>query len=278
MTAPGEDPTIPELVDAWQDTLTGVLRLAESLTDDEWRLPTPCPGWSVGDVVVHCLDIEQALAGRPRPDHVIDVSLFPHIRGPVGEQTELGVDARRGDPRADVLDDLRDVIGPRRAQLDATAPDEPVPGPFGRPTTLERLVRVRTFDIWVHVQDIRSAIGRDGDWDTPGAVISLQQITRAVPFAWSRNVEAPAGATVRVQVTGPGLFADTSADVDEDGQGRTISTVTEPTVGLVASWPDVMRLACGRIATDDPGLRARITLTGDAALGEALLPGLTITP
>ena len=47
---------------------------------------------------------------------------------------------------------------------------------------------------------------------------------------------------------------------------------------LTTSWPDLMRLACGRVDAGDPALRSRLVLRGDPALGEALLPALAITP
>jgi uncharacterized protein (TIGR03083 family) len=278
MTFPGDAPTVPDLIDAWQSAASGVIALGESLTEAQWQAQTPCPGWSVADVVAHCIDVEEVVGGCPRPDHQVDLTALPHARGPIGELTEIGVDYRRGRPSTDLLAEFRSVVEERRRQLDRTPQDAEVMGPFLASMPIERLLRMRTFDLWVHTQDIRAAVGRDGDWDTPGAVIAFQQMTRAIPFAWARNAKAPTGATVRVQVTGPDLTADVSAIVDGDGRGRPTVPVESPAVTLVVSWPDFMRLACGRIDPGDPGLRDRIELTGDAALGAALLPALSIAP
>lgn len=265
------------LIATWQEALEAVVDLGSSLDAAQWAAPTPCPGWSVGDIVAHLVDIEQAVGGLPRPDHAIDPEAFPHIRNDVGRVTEIGVDARRGAAPEDVLQELRDVIAIRRAQLDALPEGEQVLGPFGNPTTLDRLLRIRTFDTWTHEQDIRTATGIDGDWDTGPARISLEQMLRGLPVIWTRTMSAPEGATLRVEVTGA-LEADVTVAAGPDGKGVVVTTADEPTVRLRCTWPDFMRLCCGRIDVEDPNLRGRITLDGDAALTGALLPALAMTP
>ena len=93
-------------------------------------------------------------------------------------------------------------------------------GPFGNPTTMDRLLRIRIFDTWAHEQDIRAAIGQDGGWDTPAAAVSQEQIVRALPYVWARTVGAPDGSTVRIEVTGPDMPRDVGRDGCADGQGR----------------------------------------------------------
>jgi uncharacterized protein (TIGR03083 family) len=272
------NPTDPELIDIWQQALEDVLRVSASLDDEQWLAATPCPGWTVADVVAHLVAIEQVLAGTPQPAHDPDWSLLPHVSNDFGRFTEVGVDARRGHTREEVLTELRDAIAIRRAQLDAVPAGEQVIGPLGNPTTIERMLRIRTFDTWVHEQDIRTATANDGGWDTTPAVIAFQQMIRSLPVAWGKNAQAPVGATVHMNVTGPGPQADIYVDVIEAGRGQACPPVPEPTVSLTLSWPDYMRLSAGRIDVNDSALRQRIELTGDVALAEAMLSALTITP
>ncbi len=271
-------PTVPELIDLWQSALETVARLGDAATDEQWQLPTPCPGWSVGDVVAHLIDIEQLMAGSPRPEHEPDWSTLAHAQGDFGRLTEVGVDHRRAKPREEVVAELRETIALRRSQLDAVPEGAEVIGPFGNPTSMDRLLRIRIFDTWAHQQDIRTAMGIDGGWDTPEAAVSQEQIVRALPYVWARTVSAPIGATVRIEITDASLPRDVAVEAVTDGKGVDAPPRPDATVWLTASWPDIMRLACGRIATDDPDLRARILLRGDAALGAALLPALSITP
>ena len=268
------------IIDAWETALRDDLALAQSLSDAQWTLPSPCPGWSVGDLVAHLVDVESHVSGEARPDHQPDWSSLPHVAGnPFSEFTEVGVDYRRAMPRNAVIEELQDRIPRRRAQLDAVPEGGEVPGLMGEPVPLERLLRMRTFDAWVHGQDMREATGTDGGWDTAAAVAAFQQMAQALPYVWGKSLKAPAGSSVRVTVTGPSLAADLAAWVDPDsGRGAACAPADEATVHLTLSWPDYMRLSCGRIDPDDPALRARVTVTGDAELGEALLRGLSIAP
>lgn len=278
MQPPPAAPSVPELIDLWQSALETVGALGEAATDDQWRLPTPCPGWSVGDIVAHLIDIEQLMAGSPRPEHEPDWPTLPHVQGDFGRMTEVGVDARRSHARADVLTELRETIALRRSQLDAVPEGAEVIGPFGNPTSMDRLLRIRIFDTWAHQQDIRTALGLDGGWDTAEASVSQEQIVRALPYVWARTVGAPEGTSVRIEITDASLARDVAVMAAAEGKGEAVDPDAAATVWLTASWPDLMRLACGRVATDDPDLRARLVLRGDAALGEALLSALSITP
>lgn len=270
-------PTVPELIDVWQEALDDLVAVCTPLDDAQWAAMTPCPGWRAGDIPAHAIDIESLLAGLPRPDHTVDTSVLPHVRNDVGTFTEIGIDYRRGWPKEKVLGELREVIGVRRAQLDAIPEGAEVRGPFGNLTSMDRLLRMRTFDVWAHEQDVRAAAGTPGGWTTPPAQISLQQMLRGLPIIWSRTVGAPEGSTLRVQVTGD-LTADVTVTVDGEGKGSVTESTDAPTVGLQVAWPDFMRLCCGRVPADDADLRAGITLSGDADLGEALLPALSMTP
>jgi len=278
MQPPPAAPTVPELIDLWQSALETVAALGDTATDEQWRLPTPCPGWSVGDIVAHLIDIEQLMAGSARPDHEPDWSTLPHAQGDFGRMTEVGVDVRRSHAREDVLAELRETIAVRRGQLDAVPEGAEVIGPFGNPTSMDRLLRIRIFDTWAHQQDVRTALGLDGGWDTAEAAVSQEQIVRALPYVWARTVGAPEGTSVRIEITDPSLPRDVAVVAAAEGKGEAVEPDAAATVHLTAPWPDLMRLACGRVATDDPGLRSRLALRGDAALGEALLPALSITP
>lgn len=261
-----DQPTDADLIEIWQEAATAIADLAESLDEDEWTCATALPGWNVADIVAHVVDIEQHLAGDPRPAHEPQWDRLPHVAGDVSRFTEVGVDHRRGMPRQQVVADLRDVIARRRVQLDAVPAGGEVLSPFGRPTTMQRLLRMRCLDVWMHEQDVRDALDRPGHLDTRPAVITAQQIAVALPRCWQSVEAAPEGSALRILVTGPGLEADLPV-----GDG-------EPVVTLTVPWPDLVRLAAGRIAVDDAGLRSRIVVDGDQALGAALLPALSFTP
>ena len=51
----------------------------------------------------------------------------------------------------------------------------------------------RTFDTWVHEQDIRSAIGEEGGWDTDPARVASLQMIRALPYVLGSQREGTRG-------------------------------------------------------------------------------------
>ena len=89
------------------------------------------------------------------------------MRHAFGERIEKYVESRRGRDLAEVLDELEERLEERlRLYRSGTEwAERTVPGPFGS-TTMGDLLTVRIFDIWVHEQDIREALGRPGGLDT----------------------------------------------------------------------------------------------------------------
>lgn len=268
---------LPDLVAAWNAAVDDIYALVEPLDDEQWAAPTPCAGWSVGDVVAHCVDIEGWIGGLPRIEHTPDFSTLPHVKSPIGQFIEVGIDARRGRPKDAVLAEYADVIAARRPQVAALTPGQEVQGLTSKAVPAERQLATRVFDLWVHEQDIRAGIGVDGHWDSAPAAVAFRQMTKALPFVWGKSVDAPAGSVLRFEVAGPAFADEFIVAVDADGRADFVDDGT-PTVGLNASWPDTMRLMCGRVDIDDKSLRERITLTGDSGLGERLLAELPVTP
>jgi uncharacterized protein (TIGR03083 family) len=271
-------PTHAELLDIWQEALESIVAVAEPLAPKQWSAQTDCPGWTVADVVAHVIDIEQLFGGEPRPEHEPDWTALTHVQNDFGRVTEVGVDHRRGTAPADLLDELRATIGRRRAQLDALPADAQVFGPSGGLEHIDRFLRTRTFDTWVHEQDIRWATGNDGGWTTAPAAIALQQMVRGLPYVWGKSVGAPPGSVLRLSVIGPDLHVESLVTVDENGRGIPAPDDAQPDVDAEMTWAAYMRLSCGRVSPDDPWLANKVEVGGLADLAAKLLPALAITP
>jgi uncharacterized protein (TIGR03083 family) len=259
----------------WQESAQRVLDLTQGLTEEQWQLPTPCPGWSVGDIVAHLLDIESMLAGDERAVVEVDWASTPHVRNDLGRVTEMGVQAHRGKSREQVLTQYRDVIQRRSAQLDGVTGQ--VPGIHGKPVPVEVVLGMRTFDTWVHEQDIRSAVGESGGMTTTPAHTSAAMMIAGLPKAWAKGVGAPAGSTLRITVTGPEIEHDVTVAVDAEGKGR-VTEHGESNVHLTMTWPDYFLLATGRADLHDAAFRDRIQAAGDPELVERVLPALNVSP
>ena len=143
---------------------------------------------------------------------------------------------------------------------------------------MDRLLRIRIFDIWVHQQDIRTALGIDAGWDTPEAAVSQEQILRALPYVWARTVGAPEGATVRVEITDaePPTRRRRRVTRRREGRCRRAALGRDRVVDGNLAGPHAAGLRPGRRRRS--GAAHASGAAGDATLGEALLPALSITP
>lgn len=264
MTVVDRDATVAAL-DAVFDS---IVDLAAGLRPDEWALPTACPGWSVKDNLSHVIGTEAMLLGRPEPDVVLPDDL-PHVRNDIGRFNEKWIESYRPRPDAEVLADLRAVIAERRAALagmDQAAFDADSFTPAG-PDTYGRFMRIRVMDTWFHEQDIREAVGRPGHVEGPAVEAMLDEITAAVGYLVGKKAAAPAGSSVRFELTGP---TARRIDVAVEDRARVVDAIEgEPTATLTVPMLTFTRLVGGRGA--DP---ASVDVAGDRALGEAVVANL----
>ena len=86
---PYADADAATLIGIWEESARGLLAAAEEAGPDHWNDPTPCPGWSVGDVVAHVCSIDRFLLGRTDPEHVPDYESPPHVQRGLSRITEI---------------------------------------------------------------------------------------------------------------------------------------------------------------------------------------------
>jgi uncharacterized protein (TIGR03083 family) len=260
-------PSIDHLEQTWRS----LLDVCEDLTEEQWRLPTGCPGWSVQDVVAHLVDYEAGALGRPRPDH--QPAPADHVRNPLGEANEVGVDARRHLTGAAVLQELREVTADRLAQLRGlTAEDlrREVTTPAG-PGTVADMLTLRVMDTWSHEQDIRRVVGRPGHDRGPAVDEAVAYWARHLPYVVGKRAAAHEGATVVVEVG----EAHRSAIEVVDGRARPIAgdPPATPTVVLSMPAPTFAALVGGRSDAPDD-----VAVAGDAELAGAIVANLGFLP
>ena len=266
-----------ELIGASLEGLTQVADLVSPLSDDQWHADTPCPGWQVADVVAHLADFESFLSGNPRATDEPDWVTLPHVIGETGKFIELGVQARRGTSKAELIAELRELIELRRTILNTDTGDlnSQVRGPFGGPITLERALTMRGFDTWIHEQDIRDAIGQPGGWSGLPFEVALSTLISALPVVWGKNSKPPVNAVLKVVISD--LASEVLVRLDDDGRARFIE-LGEPTVQLTISVSDLVHLMCGRVAANNPEFLERIDVTGPDDLVQRLIVGMVVTP
>lgn len=222
------------------------------------------------DNVAHLVDYEAGALGRPRPEASLPEAR-DHLKNPLGEANELGVEARRRLPGAEVLAELREVTAARSAQLRAlTEADlaEEVPTPAGRGTVADMLT-LRVMDTWSHEQDIRRALGRPGHASGPAVDEAVAYWARHLPYVVGKRAAAPDGTTVVVDVDD----RRTAVEV-VDGRARDAAEITgEPTVRLSMPATTFAALVGGRRDAPDD-----VVVVGDEDLGRRVVAGLAFLP
>ncbi|WP_138732980.1 TIGR03086 family metal-binding protein [Modestobacter excelsi] len=127
--------------------LDGTGQLVHAVTDDQWQLPTPCPGWTVRQLVGHLVGggrlCTRVLRGEPLPP--LDQL------GRRGHVDQLGDDpAAAYDTSAAEL--LQALAAPGVLDRAHTLPVGTLPGPA--------VVHLRTVETLVHGWDLARATGR----------------------------------------------------------------------------------------------------------------------
>ncbi|MEE1739919.1 maleylpyruvate isomerase family mycothiol-dependent enzyme [Streptomyces sp. BE147] len=270
-------PSLQTYTDAATHSIEAIAELVKPLVEGEWNRRTPCPAWSVRDVVSHIIGMECEMLGDPRPIHTLPRDLY-HMQSDFARYMEMQVDVRRHHTAPEMTSELEYTLIRRARQLrnENRSPDTMVRAPLGAEQTLEVALHMRAVDLWVHEQDLRVTLGVPGNLDSPGAHIVRDTLLQGLPKVVAKDAGAPANSAVVLDVHGPLEFLRT-VRVDADGRGSIDGAPSlGPAVTLAMDWETYYRLACGRVrATAVPD---RIKIEGDQELAAAILHNFAVMP
>jgi uncharacterized protein (TIGR03083 family) len=249
--------------------------LLAGLDGKEWSLPTCLPGWDVKAVVAHIAGTESMLLGETAPSIEVDEASHPHVRNDVGRFNEAWVAATASEAPEEVLERFRVRVGARRQALEETT-DEAWAAvgftPAGQ-DTYGRFMRIRTFDCWMHEQDIRDAVGQPGGEDGLAARAALDEMSAVLGYVVGKRAGAPKGALVRFELTGP---AARRIDVEVAERAAVVEELPgPPTVTLTMPAGVFARLGGGRV--DPSAVGDQIVIDGDRELGEQIVANMAFT-
>lgn len=267
------------LIEAWRQTIDAVIDLGIGLRAEDFDRETTRPGHTIRDVITQVVAREAELAGDAAAD-------------------------RSGRAGAGLITELREVNDRRLAQLYAAVPTTEMVAP-GMPVDDEREaalaedvatvasavheLRTRCCEVWIAEQDIREAIGRPGNLDTPAAAVFLEyvEMSFAEKVTWvAGERELPVGTAIIVESTGP-LVGRMGVWMSEGNEGRTAvrmfqgdlehSGVTDvipmPAITSIAlSTEELTRRVAGRRAVAD----TRYTVRGDEDLAAHVLDAMVV--
>ncbi|MGW7050688.1 maleylpyruvate isomerase family mycothiol-dependent enzyme [Streptomyces sp. NPDC054887] len=270
-------PSLQTYAEAWTHSIEAISELVTPLVEGEWNRRTPCPGWSVRDIVSHIIGMECEMLGDPRPIHSLPRDLY-HVTSEFARYMEMQVDVRRHHTAPEMTSELEYTIIRRQRQLrnETRSPDTMVRAPLGAEQTLELALRMRAFDTWVHEQDLRTTFGRPGNLDSPGALVARDVLVQGLPKVVAKQAGAPANSAVVFDVHGPVEFMRT-VRVDADGRGTVDGTPSlGPLATIALDWETYVRLACGRVRHES--VADHVKVDGDQALADAILRHFAVTP
>ena len=268
MTTLDKSAVLAGLFGVWDEIDT----VLAGLVDEQWQSQTPLPGWTVHDVTAHLIGTESMLQGIATPDADIDIATLEHVRNDIGVLNERWVRTMRNTSPVDLLDEFRTTTGRRREQLTAMGEDDwnqVTVTPAG-PDTYGRFMRVRDFDCWMHLNDIRDALDQPAaDPTGPAAGLALDEMAASMGFVVGKLGKAPDGSRVAIELTGP--LART-INVAIDGRGRVVDDFggQQPTTTITLDALLFTRLAGGRASVD----HGAIAYGGDEAVGKRVVEHL----
>ncbi|MEU2618669.1 maleylpyruvate isomerase family mycothiol-dependent enzyme [Streptomyces sp. NPDC007157] len=269
-------PTLQPYADAWTHSIEAISELVTPLPEGEWNRRTPCPGWSVRDVVSHVIGMDTEMLGDPRPIHTLPRDLY-HVTNEHQRYMEMQVDVRRHHTAPEMTSELEYTVIRRNRQLrnESREPGHLVRGPMSKEITLEEAMRNHAFTVWAHEQDLRAALGRPGNLDSPGALVARDVLLGELPRVVANDSGAPRSSAVIFDVHGPVEFLRTIR-IDIQGRG---TLETTPALGPAAiftlDWETYVRLACGRTTAD--AVADRVKAEGDPELTAAILRNFAVT-
>ena len=266
-----------------RDTLTTALsqewdsltQLVTGLDENQWRTPSPLPGWTVFDVLAHLVGIESILLGEPNPAADATITDAAHVHNEIGALNEAWIDSLRPLSGEQLLAKFTEVTDRRRKAL-AELTDEQWNNPSQSPVGVVpygRFMQVRLFDCWMHELDIADALGAMVEEGGPRAEIAFAELTGTLGRAVVKGAHAPDGSRITFALTGPvtrelHLVVDGRANQVDELDGPATVRVELPS-GLFA------RLRAGRTTAAEHS--DEITITGDAELGRRVADTLRFT-
>ena len=268
-----EQMTTPEVIDALEQVWGSILEVTEDLTEDQWRLETPCPGWDVADNVSHLIGFERGIEGESAP--AIELSTAAHVKTDIGVMNERWVEERRSWTGDEVRAEFALVTQRRLATLRSlpeTAFDEVGWSPIGQ-VPMRTFMLVRIMDSWLHEQDIRDALGRPGGTGGLGEQVTIARADLALGVIVGKGARAPEGSSVALVIDGPRPVRRRFEIV---GGRATPIEADEATATITLAPATYVRRFGGRITTEDALAAEGTSLEGDRVLGAAVVTAMAV--
>ena len=191
--------------------------LINPVDDAGWATPSRCPGWSVGDVILHLAQTNDMALASLR--HQLDAFYARTLEGlPPSANVDDGagamVDKERGAlSNADLYARWKDGVSSMAGEFARADPHDRVPWVAGT-LSAHTLATTRLAETWIHTNDVR--FGLTGQTTHPPRIKHIARLAwRTLPYAFARAGRSMNGS-VRFELdTSIGevwVFGDDSAE------------------------------------------------------------------
>lgn len=217
------------------------------LADGDWHLPTRCPGWAIGDVVLHLAQTDDLATASIEGRFAEAMEAATRGLGPATSIDEGAgqMVAAEGWPSGPVvLDRWRQSADRVRAVLGGADPHARVQWVAGQ-LSARTLVTTRLAECWIHTGDVLDALGRPVT-SSPRLRHIARLAWRTLPYAFAR-AGATLGGAVAFDLVGPAgeqwRFGEPDAATVVRGDALDLCQVAgqraaATSTGLTASGPD----------------------------------------
>lgn len=199
-------PNLPDLLQALQVERRSLLAILGALNQDDWERETPCPGWTVHDLVLHLLGDDFVVLSILRDGHTAPLPSEPHesLAGMIDQLNADWIRATAGRLSPRMLRGLLVWAGEETHKFFAGVEfDSPSamgvswagesPSPHGLEVAREYTER------WLHQQQLRQAVGHSSLADPVLTRVFLQSLAHCLPVAYAAANEA-VGTTVKLDI------------------------------------------------------------------------------
>jgi uncharacterized protein (TIGR03083 family) len=252
-----------------------LLRVLESLTDEEWKLPTACEGWSVRDVAAHILADDIGLLSNQR-DHDgqhFKVESFDELVALINGQNDAWVKTARRMSRR-VLIAFLEMTGQPWHEFVVTIDPFAMAGAIGwkgsDPDPKWIHIARELTEYWMHHQHICEAVGKTSLREVRYVQPVLSTFAHAFPHTY-RNTQAPIDTLVKIVIQDVGAW-----HVVCEAEGWKLYAVSDltPTTIVTLDVDTAWHMFTKGRTIDE--LRQRAMIEGDIHLGQVALTTVAI--
>ena len=258
--------------------LQELLDVLGKLKPQEWDLPTPCPGWSVHDVVAHILGGELGQLSMGRDGYrswLIDADSWDQLVEGLNDLNEKwAVAMRRLSPQLlmELMESAGGQVNEHFRSLDPNSSGPPVDWAGADPAPIWMHIAREYTERWHHQQQIRETVGKpvltEPEWFAP----VLATFAHGFPRSYL-GVSAAVGTVVRVEISGAS-GGTWEVALAESGWVLRETELYSPTARVIIDEVDAWKLFTKSIERDE--VKSKVVIEGDLQLGLKALETVSI--